>query len=450
MDNQIKISKSEFFKDLHSVFQQIKDNKKITSDIIKNLKDYRVLPGTVLDYLSGKIELDESNIQLITIIAEQVYVVTGNRLANPLNTLTDREVKEIKSNFEGYDSEKGEFPYTFKDVTRVTDDFYVVNSSAKEISFLFNNSLLQWNPETQREAKQKTDKSTGEIIEAPKLVDKNVKEIKEATKKGELNISEITLNARLGSSDSGEEIIYDPSSRELTVTEGTLLDVLDGFHRTNGISQALRENPSIDQPMLLYVLNYDKKRAQRYFSQKNTFTLVSRSHIKKMGETRQADFIAKQVQANSELSGYVAAGDRVSPNSNFLLTFGTLSDAIDESFNIIDRPSAFKVSKFLTEFFNALCFNFPEEFLGNVSEIRKSSLINSNVMFYGYVQLAKRMYDENIDVNNIDKILQQIDFSKENDLWQKIKVLNEDLKITNSVRAKRAIIKLFNDLKIDK
>ncbi|MGM7720602.1 DNA sulfur modification protein DndB [Metabacillus sp. Hm71] len=449
MSTQIKKDKNEFINDLREVFTQIKDDKKITDKIKNNMKKFRVLPGQVQEYINGQVEMREEDISFISILAEQTYIVTGKSLANPLNTLTEREMKEIKSNFEGYNIEKPDFPYTFKgEVIRVTDDFHVVKSSLKEISFLFNSSLLQWNAETQRESRQHKDKRTGNIIETPKLVAKNVNEIKELTKKGQLNISEITLNARLGTSDEDEELIYDGSERTLTVTKGTLLDVLDGYHRTNGIAQALREDPSIDREMLLFVLNYDKKRAQEFFRQKNTFTVVSSSHLKKMGDVRQADFIAKQVQANSELSGKVAAGDHISPNSDLLLTFNTLSDSIDEIFNITDKPTAIKVSRYLTDFFNELCFSYPDEFLGDIAEHRKTTLINANVMFNGYVQLAKRMYDEGIKVNKLTRILSDIDFSRDNKMWVDLDVLDQSNRIKNS--SKKQIIKFFNELKLNK
>jgi len=448
LDTQIKKDKSEFINDLQEVFTQIKDNKKITDKIKTNMmKVYKTLPGRAHGYIHGIEAMREEDIQYIALLAEQTYIVTGKSLSNPLNTLTEREMKEIKSNWEGYQSKQETFPYTFKNVIKIADDDFICSVEAKDINYLFLNGLLEYNPETQREGRQVKSRDSEEIITVPKVIEKNVKEMVELLEKNEIISSMITFNARLGTSDNElGELVYNEENKTLTVTEGTLLDVLDGFHRINAISRALRKNPSINAMFKLNILNYNKKRAIKYFSQMNKGQSVSESHLKKMSETRYGDFIAKQVQSSSQLSGKVAAGDHISPNSDLLVTFNTLSDSIDEIFKVEDRSTALKISEYLTEFIDTLFDCYPEEFIKDIAKQREKSLMGSNSFFNGYIKLAKNMYDNKIKLRKLPSILNQLDFSRDNKFWQEINIVDSNQRIKSN--AKRVIISVFDKLEL--
>jgi len=298
--------------------------------------------------------------------------------------------------------------------------------------------------------RQSKAKDSDEIIETPKIIEKSIIEMEELLNKGEMISTIITLNARLGSTDddSGEELRYSEDSMTLTVTKGTLLDVLDGFHRINAIVRAIRKDPSLETMFKLNILHLGKSMAQQYFRQLNTTNPVGKGQLKKLGEYRQADFIAKQVQYNSELKNKVAASDSIAPYSNFLVTFKTLSDAIDEVFKVEDKRTAINIANYLIEFINELFFAFPNEFLDEVAVVRKNSLINTNSMFYGYITLARRMKDECIQLNKLFEIIKCIDFSRQNIVWIESDILNQSQKISKSI--KKQIYKFFNDIDLSK
>lgn len=62
----------------------------------------------------------------------------------------------------------------------------------------------------------------------------------------------------------------------LTVTKGTLLDVLDGFHRINAIVRALRKDPFLEAIYKLNILHLGKYMAKNYFKQLNTTNPVGK------------------------------------------------------------------------------------------------------------------------------------------------------------------------------
>jgi hypothetical protein len=441
-------SKDQLRDYLIKVMTVIREDVDKIKQVKKGMKSYRILPGKVQSYFNNPELVNELDIETVYFLTEQVYTVTENTTIYPTEYFTPREIKEIKSNFEGYESEKIEFPYTFKNVLKGNEDDYMLYIKASEIKKLYENSLLQWNPKTQREARQ--SKKGDQIIETPKIVEKSVKDMEDLLEKGEMISTVITFNARLSTTDdeSGEELIYSEGNMSLTITKGSLLDVLDGFHRINSIVRALRKNPSLDETFKVNILHKGQAQAEQYFKQLNTTNPVGQGHLKKMGETRQADFIAKQLQYNSELKNKVAASDMIAPNSDFLVTFNVLSDSIDEVFNIEDKPTAIKVSRYLTQFINELFFSFPNEFMGDIAEERKNTLLNANSLFYGYFTLAKNMRDNDININQISNILGDINFSRDNKLWQDYKIIDENKRINRNPQ--KLIVKFFNDIDLSK
>ncbi|MDQ6600740.1 DNA sulfur modification protein DndB [Bacillus salipaludis] len=444
------MEKNELRENLIEVVTKIKEDRKLVNKIKMGLKQYKILPGKIQSYFYNTELLLDVDIDTVYILTEQIYSATGSPIINPKEYFTVREIKEIKTNFVGDIVNHIRLPYTFKNVLRGTEDDFILYIQARELKQLFENGLLQYNPETQREMRQTKKKGSDEIIELPKLVEKSIKEMEDLLRKGEMIGTIITFNARLGSTDdeSGEELIYDEDDMKLTVTEGTLLDVLDGFHRINAIVRALRKDPSLDSMFKLNILHLGKTMAQQYFKQLNTTNSVGKGQLKKVGESRQADFIAKQLQYNSELKNKVAASDMIAPGSNFLVTFNTLADAIDDVFKIEDKPNAIITAKYLSEFFNELFFAFPTEFFSDISIVRKNSLINANTMFYGYIALAKRMKDETIQLNKLSNIVGSINFSRENRVWEEYEILNRYKKI--STRTKKQVYKFFYDLDLTK
>jgi hypothetical protein len=433
---------------LSQVIEQIKHDKTKVDIIKENLRtEYKILPGKIQKIITNsEEELRNVSDELLYLLTNEVYIVTGDMEIKPDSYYKEREIKEIKTNFEVTQPEKIEFPYTFTNVNRVDFDDYLTIIKASEIKHLFENGLLQYNFETQREARQHKDNDTGSIIETPKIVEKSVKEMEELFIKDEIISSVITFNARLGSSNEGEELIFDNEKHALTVTKGTLLDVLDGFHRINAIVRALRKNPSVDKTFKLNILNFNKEKARQYFGQMNTTNPVSKAKIEEYRKTREGSTVADYLKYNSLLKGLIASGDHISYKSDLLVTFNTLSEGIDDIYEIDNRADAIKVSRYLTEFFNKLFESFPDEFLGNIAEVRENSLINTNAMFYGYILLSKRMKDDNVELDKLSDIIKSINFSRTNKIWQKFKVIDSTERITN--RAKKHIYDYFTQIKI--
>ncbi|MCC9021765.1 DNA sulfur modification protein DndB [Bacillus nakamurai] len=411
--SDVLLTTDKLFKLKSEIEEAIKEIKN-DSNKVKELKaimgnKYKTLPGYVQEILNN----NDNNVQRMNekevyIFAKELYSILGILALDPANYFPTRLAKELEGGRIFAGEEVVKLPYTFKNVVKIKEDNYVTSISAKELSELYNSSILQYNYNTQREGKF----IKGSLIPVPKTNPKSVDEIKELFIKGDLIVSMLTFNARLGTADGDEELDYNPSDLSLTVTRGTLLDALDGYHRISGIVKALAEVPELDQPFILNVVNYDEEKAKHHFAQMNTINPVEKSRIEELGQKRYSSTIVEQLKFNSELKNKISPQGDIGLDSNFLVTYHTLSEAIDDAFELNSRRDALKIAKYLSSFIDNLFYAFPDEFLeDDLTSIRKHSYINYNVMFYGYIYLAKKMKENNMELNKLEGILNTIDFS---------------------------------------
>ncbi|MED4730972.1 DNA sulfur modification protein DndB [Aneurinibacillus migulanus] len=432
---------------LSEVIKSIKKDRKKVAAIKIKLNENKIGTGEIQGVFTGRVKLNELDARVLCLLTISTYNETKNDKINPDSYFTKAEIKESKV-FEEYIESSIELPFTFENVTRINQDQFFCPIDAQTIKKLFDSGLLTYNFETQRESKFTKDRQDpNKIIQVVKINQKAVKEMVKLIKNASLISSTITFNARLGTSEDAEELVYDSNNRTLTVTEGTLIDVLDGFHRTTAIVQSLNSDPTINMTFGLNIVNFGTKQAQEWFSQHNSMTPVSKSRVKEMSQSRMSDFIAKQLQVNSELKDKISSSENISTLTDHLVTFSVLSDAIDEVYNVKNKVEAIEIAEYLTNFFDTLILKNPKEFMTEVKESRKESIKNANQMFYGYVTLSKRFKDENIKVTKLQPIIESINFKRDNPEWKELGIL--DSKQNMSKNPKNKIKLYFQNIKLD-
>jgi hypothetical protein len=340
-----------------------------------------------------------------------------------------------------------EFPITFPNATIVGNGAYMVTVDIQTINKLLSNELLDYNYDLQREASYRRVKN--EIKKEPTLVMSNVKEISSHLLEGTLVPTVLVWNAAVRSSSTGTELIYDSNTMELTIEKDTDLFIVDGWHRCKGSQNALQINPDLHFNFGVLITNYSTKKAQQYQAQLAKATPISKVRIKELEANRLSDTVVQQLKEESDLKGHISSTERIHSLNKELVTYNVISDTIDEEFKMETRADAADVGDFLVEYFNMLLGSYPEEFLMNIEETRKKSLINNNNMFIGYIILARRMFESNMKARDIRKIVKDIDFSKENKLWNQIGVLDQKGNITETNKARKAIKDYFNKLDIE-
>ncbi|WP_211750459.1 DNA sulfur modification protein DndB, partial [Paenibacillus sp. Marseille-Q4541] len=324
-----------------------------------------------------------------------------------------------------------ELPLVINNVTMLDDENYITDIDMTFLVKMLQSQLILYDYESQRSAVYVRTKD--KVVPTPDINIESVNTISQLMLNETYMPDMITLNAY---SPEVDAVIYDQQARTLTINDGAVITILDGFHRLRGGEKAVMINPDLPQRMFLSIRNYDKEGQRNYFGQINTINVVKKERLEELKSERQADFVVRDLQRKSDLKGKIASASNISKIANQLTTFSVLAYAIDQVFKPETKLEANEVSKYLIDFFNYLLGSYVEEFLINPNEFRHS--YSHPLMFAGYVQIAKNMRDNEIPLKQIKNYIDGIDF--ENQELQSILSNNRGI---NFDKNRRNIISYF-------
>lgn len=425
--------KKEYIENLIPVIEKIRTDKKKVKEIKDELSKYNIIHGDVQTLLSNpKTELPEIDLRFLFLFGEQVYIKSGILNINPDKFFTEPEqttARQYDGELEREDSMS--FPVTFENVTFMGNGTYMLPMNVSTINALSNNLLLNYNFETQREAtfKRRKDK----VVVVPTVNPSSIKDISKHLLEGTLVPTTLTFNAHTRTADSGNELTYDAKKRQLTINKGTRLDIIDGYHRTKGLQNALLMNPDLDFYFPVMITNYSTPQARQYLAQIAKANPMKETRIQEFAAERYADDVVKHLKIDSDLKDRISQTNRIHEIKKELTTYNTLVETINEEFTMNTKADAMDVADYLADFFNYLIGSFQDEFIKEYDQFKDKSLINDNNMFAGYIVLASRMRDENIKITKLKNIINNIDFSKDSKLWEELEIL-KDKKITTKTR----------------
>jgi hypothetical protein len=447
----MKRDRNELEQNLVDVIQtsKIKTNRKKVNDIKFHLSKYDIVD--VQGWLNDpEKKLPELDIRELLLFCEQIFAKTGDMSINIDDFFTSAEVREAKQFSASLDKQDEiEFPITFTNATVVGNSAYMVTMSIQTINKMMDNDLLYYNFETQREAKYVKRKD--KIIIEPTLNRNSVKEISEHLLSGTLVPTVLVLNCETRSTtdESGEELIYDSKKMELTITKSTRVSITDGFHRITAARNALQANPELEFNFAVLITNYSTKKAQQYMAQISKSNPVSKTRIQELEASRLSDNVVQQLKEESELKGRISQTNRIHALNRELVTYNVLSDTIDEEFKLETKLDSLDIGDFLTKYFDFLMGYFPNEFINNIEETRKNSLINDNNIFIGYIILARKLYEAKVNPKEVKKYIDEIDFSRSNPLWTKLGILDDKGNLLETNKVRKAIKQYFEDIEIE-
>src|SRR5690606_10727055 len=126
--------------------------------------------------------------------------------------------------------------------------------------------------------------------------------------------------------------------------------------------QAYKENPDLDFKFMVLISNYTTRMAQQYQAQLAKATPIPSSRIQELEMNRLSDTVVKILKSESELRDRVATTN-AQIASGSLVSYRVLADAIDREFpEMKTQKDARQVAKFLTDFFENLIGDYPEDF----------------------------------------------------------------------------------------
>lgn len=424
---------------LQNFLQEYKTDRGVVKQFKEDLLKHKIKKGIVQQVFNGTISLSELDINILGLFIVTAYKIIKDELLKPDQFFTEKEIKQIHQYTE-YEEEKISLPITIDNVIMLNTDEYITAMSLQQITNLYSSGLLEYNFQTQREAQLKRRGDT--IVAIPKLNQKSVKQITEHILNNTLVPSVIVFNVL---ADGNDDIIYDAKKRQLIINSGEI-DILDGFHRISGAMRAVEINPEIDMLFYVSIKNYNIRKAQSYVAQINTVNKIDRVHLQALKGDRYADIIVKELQRDSDLKGRIVQVSKVTALNKGIVTYRTLADSIDEVYKIETKKQAMDVAAYLIKFFDYLVGSYPKEFIEQVDEIRKVSLINHNSTFAGYIVLSKRMLDNCIPITELPNILDKINFNKNNTVWKTYNVV--DNKLSLLPKSRKGIMQYFSQIEL--
>lgn len=394
---------------IYEEMQRIAQSRKSMHRINENTLFFNIPVGTLQSIATGMVELEElSNIQLCQLCLS-IYKETENMELSPFEYFTETELQIAhKSKNEFVFNKNNLFlPLKIQNVIMVDLEHYITKIKLSYLVKMYHSQLILYDFETQRSAKFK--RGSDGVVPVP---DVNRRSVEEISRKmiDETYLSDmITLNVY---SDEVEPVQYHAKNMELTINEGAVISILDGFHRLTGGVRAMEINPELDLELILSIRSYDTEKAKKYFGQINTINVVKPERLRELKQEKYSDIVVRDLQQKSDLKGKIASAAKVSKLAGQLTTFDILSYAIDNVFRPTTTLEARECSNYLIHFFTYLVGNFTEEFITNPDKY-KYTYLNHPLMFAGYIQIAKNFLDENKRLNEIKKYVDAINFKDE-------------------------------------
>lgn len=436
---------NELREGLKEVIKENQGNKKLIKLVMQEFESHDIIGGEAYKILNGIIDIDDVDRDVIYYVAKTIYNEYGNHRVDFHQFYTDKEIKKLNNEkFYVQDEYDDIFPIIFENAQKVDDGYYHVMLSINKWVDMYNKKVIDYDYRTQRNAK--IVNIGGVNRKTPTLNKKQVNEIKQSLLDGTYHPDSMRINFELGSSDEGDEMYYDEKNNKLIINGGEG-SVLDGFHRLNAMIEALSENPNLNIKFPTYIYNYTVDKAKKVFSQINKGMKMDHSELRSLSEEKYSDRVVTTLMSTPDFSGKIARSNDVNHSVGQIVSFFTLSEAIDWQYGkeLNNNRDVKKVSSYLSDFFEALFYHYNELFNGDIEEVFNDNYMVHDKMFYGYLALAKRMEDNNIDVDKIKDILDQVDFSSENEMW-KSKGIVRYYKGMVWKKAKQRIIKFFNEL----
>ncbi len=435
----VGVKRETLEKILDDVLKNLRQDRGQITEIRNKLLQHKIFPTLTQQIINGEVKLSELDLIVLCLLCIKVWEVTNKfPIIDPSNFFTEKEIKNAER-YEEIIEEKMTYPLVFDDVIFVNSDEFITILTAEQLVNMYESKLIEYNFETQRNPKYIQKKNT--IIMAPNINLTSVRQIAEKLNDGTLISTTLTLNLL---SDGSEEFHYDERKKQLVIEAGEL-DILDGFHRLQGTISALRNNPDIQFNWVISIRNYGVRKAQSFFVQANTINRVDKGRTRSLKQDRYSDVTVKELMLDSDLKGRVSLSSRPSIKARELVSYTTLTDAIDQLFKLGSKKDAMDLAQYLIRFFDYLVGSYPEEFKDDVEKLYRVNLMNNNIIFNGYLTLAKRFKENNIPLKILPQVLENIDFSKDNPMWEQVGIL-ENSKLTKN--AKQKIIEFFNKLEL--
>ncbi|MFA5557862.1 MAG: hypothetical protein WDA59_00155 [Methanofastidiosum sp.] len=314
------------------------------------------------------------------------------------------------------------FPIVFEDVYQIAERIWQATITAQRLAELDTDNVFLYNFLTQRNPKIT---AAGVKIDFDKY---RSFEIQGRMLSGEQYPDHIKINIL---NNYQEKINYNSKTKTLTIGEGSIINIFDGFHRKVANSLAVEQNPDINFTWGLIITNLSETAAKDYMIQIDKQKPIRREQIKAWDLSKKENLVVSVVADDkiSKLNKVMKEQEAEVKLGKALTTKNIVATAIAENYTLDETTDIRELGKWIIEFTDYLMSLYPEEFVIG-SEV--DNLINHKNMFYAYIALsAKLRYNLNWK-EILKKKMESINFDKENILWR-------EMGITSNKRANKTL-----------
>lgn len=421
-------------------------NKHVMDEMASHLsKKHNIKLGRIMYYLNDPSRFSEGEISEVALIAEQIFLKLDEaEELEPMRWFNSMQIKRFRQyRYVSIDDiDRIELPITFENAAYLGSGVYQVAVKLTTIARMYKSKLLHYNFNIQREGKFVKGKTEQEI----KVYRKNVNEIKEEVLEGELDKTALAYNCAVDTSEdeTEQELIYDKENHTLTITVGTVIDILDGTHRTMGIYEAYMENPEkIDEEEMITILfsNYIEDKAKKYQVALAKSTPFNKARAKELAKERLSDeLVGRLKDGEGMLKKRIYSTNNVNRKFGQLTSFEILSDAFDKHWKPEKRSEIKDIVKEFNDYLEYL-FDYYED-----KVFDEDNLLFSKLFFIGHVMTAKYMHENKIAYDCLNEYFDGIDFNNNNAQWRKLGIVNADNKIRQDKRTIKSIEVYFKNL----
>ena len=269
------------------------------------------------------------------------------------------------------------YPIEFSNILQVSDDQWVGVISVDKLYDLYNNQVIRYNTNTQRNMVMRNGEYKINIKK------KSVDEIRELMERKLFIPNALSLNINLDDPD----VDYIIEQGKIILLAGQV-DIIDGYHRFRAIILEKIENPAFEYSMIVNLMNFNEEKANNYIAQEDKRNKIDKQYVKSLDSSNPVNIIVKRLNEDSDsyLYGQVGVDRKIRKSYLFAL--------VDSCFAVTTRREAMMLTKEIKDVFNKLGDNGNIEY-GKLDDIRVTFIIRAYSKHRSYSDVVSALKNMN-------------------------------------------------------
>lgn len=428
---------------LSDILQENNKNEDFLKSFLNSLEG-KIYRGRATRIFDTSLQLSLLSDEELCLICRILYKLTRNTNIIPETFFLDREIRASEK-VESIDIDQNALPNVeFKNfLHKEGEEEWLGYVSYKQIKDWFERGYLTYNLQTQRKSTILERQGTRYVL--PTIHRKSLNNIAKQMVLGKFYTNAITLNI---TKNLKEDVIWDEENSTLIVpiSPTTELAIIDGCHRILGMVKALGEK-DIDNEICVIVKNLTVDEAQEFIYQE---AQINKQNISALKNSSVRDPFMEMTKTIARMG---------SPKNNILYgKIGFLEGNMKEAYCIGERFATglrdnfsdlyyekdlgVEIAKYIVDFFNLMGKLCPDEFLGDVEELKHKYVTVYSNLYVGLLAYARKIYGELDWDERLKDMLEIMDWRVENPEWRSLGITLERL----TVKTKEKIYSYFKNL----